>query len=90
MMSGKTAILFFSLILTTVLPAYAQEPSEFYATKQINFIVSSDVGGGFDTYARLISRHISSYMSGKPSFVVQNMPGYLEHQVDRGRDLTAD
>jgi tripartite-type tricarboxylate transporter receptor subunit TctC len=37
--------------------------------------VSSSAGGGFDTYTRLIARHIQKHMPGKPTLVVQNMPG---------------
>jgi tripartite-type tricarboxylate transporter receptor subunit TctC len=69
-----------ALLLGTalVLPAFtasAQTPSEFYKDKQIKFLVSSSAGGGFDTYTRLIARHIQMHMAGKPTFVVQNMAG---------------
>jgi tripartite-type tricarboxylate transporter receptor subunit TctC len=49
--------------------------AEFYAGKTINIIVSSDTGGGYDTYSRLLARHLSQYIPGKPNLVVQNMPG---------------
>src|SRR5262245_32393460 len=55
--------------------ANAQTPPEFYRDQQIKFVVSSSAGGGFDTYTRLIARHIQKHMPGKPTFVVQNMPG---------------
>jgi tripartite-type tricarboxylate transporter receptor subunit TctC len=55
--------------------ARAQTPAEFYADKQVKFIVSSSVGGGFDAYARLIARHVQKHMPGHPAFVVQNMAG---------------
>jgi hypothetical protein len=56
-------------------PAAAQSPSEFYKDKQVKFVVSSSVGGGFDTYTRLIARHIQKHMAGNPTFIVQNMAG---------------
>jgi hypothetical protein len=37
--------------------------------------VSSDVGGGFDTYTRTLGRHIARHIPGTPKIVVQNMPG---------------
>ncbi|MGH7770532.1 MAG: Bug family tripartite tricarboxylate transporter substrate binding protein [Candidatus Binatia bacterium] len=56
-------------------PAFAASVEEFYKGKTIQFIVGGSAGGGYDTYTRLIARHISQYIPGKPSTVVQNMPG---------------
>ena len=64
-----------AVLFSTALAASAQSPAEFYKDKQIKFLVSSSVGGGFDTYTRLIARHIHKHMPGKPGFVVQNMVG---------------
>lgn len=47
----------------------------FYAGKTINLTVSSDTGGGYDTYSRLLARHLPAHIPGKPLIVVQNMPG---------------
>jgi tripartite-type tricarboxylate transporter receptor subunit TctC len=56
--------------------AHAQDAvADFYRGKQIDIIVGSSAGGGYDTYARLISRHFSDHMPGNPEVVVQNMPG---------------
>ncbi len=46
-----------------------------YAGKQVRIIVSSDPGGGYDTYARLLGRHLDRHLPGGPSVVIQNMPG---------------
>ena len=35
----------------------------------------ADVGGGFDIYARTISRHLGRFVPGKPTFVPRNNPG---------------
>jgi tripartite-type tricarboxylate transporter receptor subunit TctC len=56
-------------------PALGQSPADFYRDKQISFIVSSSAGGGFDTYTRLIARHMQAHMPGRPLVIVQNMPG---------------
>ncbi len=57
-------------------PASAQETvADFYKGKQIRVIVPSAAGGGFDLYARYLSRHLGRYIPGNPTFVVQNMPG---------------
>jgi len=71
---GGAALAGTALVLA-VLPARAQAPAEFYRDKQVKFVVSSSVGGGFDTVTRLIARHVQKHMAGRPSFVVQNMPG---------------
>jgi tripartite-type tricarboxylate transporter receptor subunit TctC len=40
--------------------AWAQDSAaQFYHGKQITIIVGSSAGGGFDIYARLLSRHMS-------------------------------
>ncbi len=39
------------------------------------FIVGLPPGGGYDTYTRVVARHIRKYMPGKPVSIVQNMVG---------------
>lgn len=43
--------------------------------KTINIIVGFGPGGGYDEYGRLLARHLGKHVPGKPSIVVQNMPG---------------
>lgn len=49
--------------------------AEFYGGKTITLVVGSSPGGGFDTYARLIARHMGKYVPGEPEVIVENMPG---------------
>src|SRR5262249_39573346 len=49
--------------------------ADFYAGKTIEIIAGSDVGGGYDIYARAIARHIGRHIPGNPAIVVKNMPG---------------
>jgi hypothetical protein len=57
-------------------PALAQDAvAQFYRGKQINLFVGSTPGGGYDTYARLLARHLARHLPGQPAIVVQNMPG---------------
>jgi tripartite-type tricarboxylate transporter receptor subunit TctC len=65
--------MFISASLVTSAPAASVE--EFYKGKTIQFIVGGSAGGGYDTYTRLIARHFPQYVPGKPSTIVQNMPG---------------
>src|SRR6266542_3195283 len=51
----------------------AQEP--FFKGKTIRLIVGLAPGGGYDTYSRLIARHIGKHIPGNPIIVVENMEG---------------
>ncbi|HXV78505.1 MAG TPA: tripartite tricarboxylate transporter substrate-binding protein [Candidatus Binatia bacterium] len=65
-----------ALIACLVLNVCATVSAEdFYKGKTVRFIVGSEPGGGYDTYTRMIARHISEHIPGKPSTVVENMPG---------------
>jgi len=48
---------------------------DFYRGKTISIIVGFPVGGGYDSAARLLSRHLGKYIPGNPTILVQNMPG---------------
>src|SRR5262245_61817222 len=43
----------------------AQAP--VYAGKQIRMVIASGAGGGYDTYARFLARHMSKYIPGNPA-----------------------
>jgi len=56
--------------------ADAQSADEFFrGKKDLNLITSSAVGGGYDSYSRLLAHHMSKYLPGNPTIVVQNMLG---------------
>jgi len=58
------------------MPAHAQDAvADFFRGKQIALYVGSSAGGGYDTYARLISRYFGNHIPGNPTVVVENMPG---------------
>src|SRR5574341_1704834 len=61
-----------AFILAAVFPASAQE---FFKGKTVVVLVGTAAGGGFDTYSRMMARHIGNYLPGNPGVVVQNMPG---------------
>jgi tripartite-type tricarboxylate transporter receptor subunit TctC len=70
-------------------PVPAQSPASFYEGRTINIVVGFSPGGGYDRYARLLARHIGKYIPGKPSVVVQNMPGAGSLVAVRHLDTTA-
>jgi tripartite-type tricarboxylate transporter receptor subunit TctC len=47
----------------------------FYEGKTVRVIVGLAPGGGFDTYARVVARHIGRHVPGNPTFIVENMTG---------------
>jgi tripartite-type tricarboxylate transporter receptor subunit TctC len=66
----------FAAILLTTDAASAQSAEEFFrARKDLNLVTSSAVGGGYDSYSRLLAHHMSKYLPGNPTIVVQNMLG---------------
>src|SRR4051812_27516398 len=56
----------------------AQAPGEplSFAGKQIRLLIGfSPTGYGYDTYGRLLARHIGKYLPGNPAIIPQNRPG---------------
>ncbi len=56
-------------------PAAQGSNAPFFKGKLIRFVVGYSPGGGFDTFARLLARHLRHYVPGTPRIIVQNMPG---------------
>ena len=54
--------------------AMAQSTAPLYGGKQIRMVVASGAGGGYDTYARFLARHLSRHIAGNPGIISQNMP----------------
>jgi len=76
-MAKSFGVLLLPILISLSLPASAFSSSveDFYKGKIIHFVVGGSAGGGYDTYTRLIARHFAQYVPGKPSIVVENMPG---------------
>ncbi|MBI4522828.1 MAG: hypothetical protein HY695_03330 [Deltaproteobacteria bacterium] len=47
----------------------------FFEGKTVRIVVGYAAGGGYDTYSRAIARHMGKYIPGKPTMLVDNMPG---------------
>ncbi|MFL6798102.1 MAG: Bug family tripartite tricarboxylate transporter substrate binding protein [Xanthobacteraceae bacterium] len=56
-------------------PVLSDPIEDFYRGRNVNIIIGYGVGGDYDTYARLLGRHIGKHIPGYPSIVPQNMPG---------------
>ena len=73
-------ITFYFLIVALSLAFIGASPAmtraeEFYKGKTLRFVVGSAPGGGYDTYTRMIARHINRHIPGNPATVVENMEG---------------
>ena len=53
----------------------SESAASFFKGKTVRIVVGYTPGGGFDTFARLLGRHLGNQIPGKPSIIVQNMPG---------------
>lgn len=75
-MHTKLRIISAALISTglAVSTAAAQTGADFYKGKTVTYIVSTNPGGGFDLYGRLISEYMQKYLPGS-TFIVKNVPG---------------
>jgi tripartite-type tricarboxylate transporter receptor subunit TctC len=62
-------------IVALPLAAAADEIADFYARKTVTIAVGFSPGGNYDLYARLLARHIGNHIPGRPSVIVQNVPG---------------
>ena len=63
------------LALLAGAPVSAQTAEEFYGGKQIRLVVGTAAGQDYDSWARLMARHLPRFLPGNPAFIVENMPG---------------
>lgn len=74
-MSNVIRLMAFAALASLASPAHADAVADFYAGKTITILVGSSPGGGYDGDARTVAHHIGRLIPGKPTVVVQNMPG---------------
>ena len=66
----------FGMFASLTQSALAQDAvTDFYRSRNVNLIVGYSAGGGYDTYSRILARHLGRHIPGNPTIVVQNMPG---------------
>ena len=63
-----------ALLACASLPlAAAAQPN--FSGKTVTLVVGYKPGGGYDATARMLARHLPNHIPGKPTVIVQNMPG---------------
>lgn len=71
----RIAMLLVAMLAAGVALPQRAAAEDFYAGKTLTILVGFSAGGGFDTNARLLARHIGRHIPGTPNVVVDNMPG---------------
>src|SRR5918996_4182544 len=65
----------FVLAMLAALAVAPAVQAQYYAGKTVTIVVGYKTGGGYDATARLLARHLPKHIPGKPTVIVQNMPG---------------
>jgi tripartite-type tricarboxylate transporter receptor subunit TctC len=56
--------------------AHAQDAvQKFYSGRSMDLVIGYPPGGGFDSSARLLMRHMPRHIPGSPTMIAKNMPG---------------
>ncbi len=77
-MKGKTILsnlAILAILLSGLGDTALSQETSFFKGKTIRIICGYPPGGGYDTYSRVLARHMVKYIPGNPKIIVQNMPG---------------
>ena len=74
MKAGRIAVIWALGALALPGAAKAADEAAFFKGKTITYIVATTSGGGYDFYARLVTRHMKRFMPAT-TFTVVNRPG---------------
>src|SRR5262245_39206170 len=77
-MNTRCVMLRLALVLAYLIPFVSRaqaQTADTFAGKSIRLYIGTSPGGGYDTYGRLVARHIGKHLPGNPNVVPQNMPG---------------
>ena len=69
----KTFTLLVTFVVALVATSAAQS-QDFYKGKTIRVVVGHNVGNDYDVGTRLLTKHLSKYIPGNPTIIVQNIP----------------
>jgi len=72
---GTVAGVALSCLLSVTAVADEASERDFYEGKTVELMVGFSPGGGYDTYARTLARHLPKHFPGNPNVVVRNVPG---------------
>ena len=72
--AGLLSAMAFAAGAATSVAAQPAAP-DFYKDRTVTLLIGFGSGGGNDTWARLIARHMSRHIPGQPNILAQNVPG---------------
>jgi tripartite-type tricarboxylate transporter receptor subunit TctC len=70
----NTAAFLLSCSLLSTAASAAESVADFYKSKTVFLQIGSATGGSYDVTGRLFARHMSRFIPGNPTVVVQNVP----------------
>ena len=70
-----TKLIWLTLVVCVFFHSTALAQGDFYGGKVLRIVVGFPPGGGYDTYSRLIARHLGRHIPGNPTIIVENMTG---------------
>src|SRR5512135_3768220 len=74
-MRKKVLSIIIVVLTVALMPQVGLGAAPYYEGKTMRIIVGHSAGGGFDTYARIVGRHLGKHLPGNPTVVVENMVG---------------
>jgi hypothetical protein len=72
---ARIAVGLASLVLGATQSGSVRAQADFFRGKTLTMLIGYTSGGGYDLYARVLSKHMGRHIPGSPSIVPQNMPG---------------
>jgi len=63
-----------SLLTTVLMVSSAQAQANFYEGKTVTIVIGAK-SGSLAIAAQIVAHHMGKYLPGKPTVIVQNMPG---------------
>src|SRR5262249_15384502 len=61
--------------VAAVSPATPPQVEGCYKSHELTILIGHPPGGSYDLYAQLAAAHMGKYIPGKPTVIVQSMPG---------------
>ncbi len=62
-------------VLAALATARADPIADFYRGRTVTLVIGYSAAGGYDTYARVVARHLGDHIPGHPAILPQNMEG---------------
>jgi tripartite-type tricarboxylate transporter receptor subunit TctC len=57
-------------------PVAAQSVADFYKGKTLTLLMGTGPGGSYDLYGHLIAEYLPKHIPGKPTMIVEHLPGH--------------